>query len=355
MDRQNLVHRLGLVNDLATDGKDELKEQFSAVRFNNNNLYGGNGLISVKVEIEEDCDLNTSVPSRILHSLLSSLSADEIDLTVKSDQLWVKCPGSKGRLVAVSYAKYGDFLIGLFDQKLDWKPLPKGFVDGLNLCRFSCSHDISDGALRAVNVNGNKLSSSDRYRLTRYVMPESFDPAINLPATFIDQIKNEDLSDARYAVHEDVFFLNILPLKAIFASELITINFPETDKFFDIKDPGIDIAIPDNIKIILNRHLVFQKDLMDFDKVVKIIVSKDKMVVECTGTKGEFQQEIEIEYSGKEFSFRINPIFFKEAAVLVDTMTVIPSENLVMFHNEFFTHLLKLSSGPRYASAEVLS
>ena len=140
--------------------KKAIIEQATHFIFTGDDVCTFNDQISISCPIETD--FKCSVPADKFYEVINKIDSDEITIIQKDNELTINGKKVKSGL-AIST---DDEVIKMLDEMdfpddKDWKKLPKDFSDGISLCSFSVSNDISHPYLSNILVSGKNIISSD--------------------------------------------------------------------------------------------------------------------------------------------------------------------------------------------------
>jgi DNA polymerase III sliding clamp (beta) subunit (PCNA family) len=328
--RKNLLEVLtSVLPGLAA--KEEVEQSTSFV-FKDGRVYTFND--EVAVSCPTDLDIEGAVQGKELYALLNKLTAEEVDVTVKENQLRVKAGRSNSGITLEE-----EVTMPLDEipqpQEEDWKKIPVGLLEGIAFTLFSCSREASMPVLTNVHVAKGVVESCDGYRATRYE-GKKIKKSFLIPASSAQQlIKYKDIS--KYAVMDGWAVFGTKE-GLIFSCRVFEEKYPELDSFFDFE--GFEIKFPEKIADVLDKASIFMDTSDDLGERVTISLQKKKMIVRGEGQKGWFEEEVPTKYKGDEVQFVVNPAFLKQAIATLDHVLV--GESRLKFVGENFSHIVAL-------------
>jgi len=228
----------------------------------------------------------------------------------------------------------------------DFKPLPSNFMEGVQLCMFSCSSDLTQSAMACVCIEDSDLMSSDGMRLSWYTMSEKMDPCL---------IRARDLMElVKFPVKEynftDVWAHFRTEDGVVFSAKRIIGSYPDKRPHFDHTHELIDIAeveLPrEKLQNSLSATTIMVEDIDMVDRFVGVEVESNLLTLTSERQKGMAtgwaKSRVEIEYEGVPVHFKINPAFLHQ---ILDRVTkfAIKKENRALFTRENFTHIIALT------------
>src|SRR3990167_7230607 len=146
-----------------------------AVRF----IFTGENITTFNDEIAiiapYPTDFHCSVNGDELYKVLAGIREDEVDITIQDNQLLIKSKRTKAGLSTIIGEKERvDSLIKKLQEatieKGFWRRLPKDFIEGITLCMFNASKDMTTGVRCCVAAKDDKIYSTDSIRISRYIM-----------------------------------------------------------------------------------------------------------------------------------------------------------------------------------------
>ena len=317
----------------------DIVEQSSHFIFTGEEIITYNDQICISYPFKTD--FKCSVDANNLYKLLSGVPGNEVEMKFEGNQLRVV--GSKfkaGLAVSIEdtiYELFSDIRVGF---KRGWKVLPSDFLEGLFLCMFSASTDMTIRELTGVVIRDDIIVSSDDLRISKYKMEKGIGRNCSIPARAVFELRGYDFTEYKvgdswihFRTDEGVVFsIRLLEGKADF----------EFDQYFEVE--GKELTLPDKLSSVLDTVSIMADGDFDFEKRIEVIVDGDKLV--CRGQKdqGWVEMEEKSEEEGEEkLSFFINPIFLKQ--ILQKTNIMIVGEGRALFRSEKFEHVMLLSIG----------
>lgn len=310
-----------------------------------------NGRILVDLICSIDTGLHCSVPKEVL-DLLSSLSAEEVDLEVKEDELRVRTNKIKGKFSVLTPPTF--------------KPLPevdteKGaridplllndVIDGLGFCRFGVSKDAASGPYCGVQINGSKIFSTDTFRVVQWNLKEDLGLVCTVPVRFIDVLKRcqRDVESLTVDVNKGVLAAALADGTRVFVEALLG-DYPKLAQYFSCSGEYEQVRFGDKLAPIIERHSSLLKNIDALDRIMLIEIEDGV----CTLTsevpeKANLVEQIDVETS-KNFNvaFTVNPTFLREVATRSSSFKFFPeisaegaSAGLILFESEKFQYLMR--------------
>lgn len=310
----------------------EVIEQSTSFAFMNNKVITYNDEIAISHPLS--IDIEGVIQANELYSLLSKTKDEEIKLTIKNNEVFIKGKRSKAyiKLIKDVTLPY-ESEIGKLKK---WQKLPENFINSLKLCIFVAGKDKSRVLLTGIHLNEDYIEACDNYRTIRYTFDKEYFSNILFPATsakILIQYNVIKFCSTKGWIHfatDD---------KTVFSCRVFEDEYPDmSESLKGVK--GTKIIFPDEIKEIINRAEIFSKDPDNYlDEEIKIIISKNKMVIKSEGDFGRFEEKIKIDYDkDKELEFNINPQFLYEALNTINSAII--GKDRLMFKDKNFIHVV---------------
>lgn len=231
------------------------------------------------------------------------------------------------------------------DAKGEFQKLPEEFLDGIQLCIFSCSTDISRSAMNCVHVDGTDLMSSDGMRLSWFVMNKEM-PSCLIRARDLAELVKFPITQylitdtwAHFKTDEGVMF----------SAKLTVGTYPDRRPYFkkaQKQETQTEIEFPrEPLQQSLKTTEIMVEDVDMVDKHIQVEVEPDSIILSSQRSKGMStgwtRSRIEIEYEGEPIEFKINPKFLHQ---ILDRLTKFSVKTgQIMFTRENFTHIIAMT------------
>jgi len=313
--------------------------QLAHIFFTPQSILSFNG----KVAINHPCktDLEFSVDGQRLFSVVSKMPGEKINFTIKDQTLLIKGENKSEASIKImkdiSVLNQADFL---HKKVLKWNSVAEGFNEGLNLCRFSVSKDLTKPALSCISVNHNMIFSSDNFRISKWEMKDSFSESFLIPGNAANILSGFDIinymikgSWIHFKTKED----------AVVSCLIVSAEFPDVEEFFDIK--GSSLILPEGSKELIADVSVMLDEDFKQDQFIDILFSEKDDVVYFSGSGqlGNFKKAIQSKSKiKKNFNIKINPDFLTSILDKETKITVNAELSNALFKRENFSHIIRL-------------
>jgi DNA polymerase III sliding clamp (beta) subunit (PCNA family) len=317
--------------------KKEIVEQSIHFIFDGENISTYNDYICISHPFKTD--FKCSIKAEEFYKLLQSMKEDNIIIDCDKDML-VKINGKSSRagLTAIKEGKIDEYIKELDTKNIKrWRVLPKDFIEGVFLCMFSVSKDMTSGTLSCLSIKDDNISSSDNLRISRYTMEDSIKNEVLIPLQSVIEL-------VKYPVVKYCLVDSWIHFKTeegiIFSSRIMKGDFPDIDNFFELK--GTSIKLPKELQSALQMTKIVVENSIDvIDQKIEINISKELITCRGDGNTSWAEKDVPCIYKGKEIKFLVNPVFFTE--ILNKTVSVVIGEGKALFKSaDNFKHIMVL-------------
>lgn len=320
-------------------GKKGIVEQMNHFGFTGEEIVTYNDFISIIYPFKTDFEC--SVPADELYKIIDNLSSDDLKMELKDEKLMLKAGKSKAsiRIQDGEHILQGIKDSGFHDIK-KWKGVPDDFKEGLNLCLFSVSKDMTDLRLTAIFVDHEALMSVDQLRCSRYIFRENkkgIDEIAGnffIPGSSVQELLKFDGIQEFAKNDRWVFFKN--KDGVIFASKLLDFDdYPDVDELLDFE--GIKLDLPEKVKEAIGLALVMADGETEAERLIDVEI--DAKSIRCKGENeiGWVSHELDVDFDiDRTIGFEINPGFF--LTILNHTRNMIYIDGRAKFETPDFAH-----------------
>ena len=344
------VDRALLVEDLEkvvpAVGTNVLVPAFQCFQFYNNEVVATDGVLVIEKSLQQECGLNCVVPASQLLKLLQGLRDKEVDIEENTEgNLTVKSVrGSlRGDFNVVSGIQRDVFptceMLELDGEK------KKVLIEALKFCRYNVSRDEANGIYCGIIIEGDRVYSTDKYRVARYVLSQPlFDVPVILPPKLVDIL----LRYQKFVTHVGLTVQNQLVVNmedgTTMYSALLEGKYEDLNTFFPDETPELVAEFPESLCPVLERHIAFLKDIDPTSKTTKIsiegnictVLSKDIVL-------GQLEESVEL--TGKEVkavSFEVNPLFLRDVTQVSKKLYY--RDGLILFMTDNLSYVCRESA-----------
>ncbi|MHA2023815.1 MAG: hypothetical protein ACTSWQ_09160 [Candidatus Thorarchaeota archaeon] len=345
INRENFVAALEKVRPAL--GINVLVPAFQGFIIKGRSVTATDGVVVINTKAVEDTGLDCVVPGPQFYDLLKKLKDNTVELKQEKESLVVKSKRGavKGTFTLISKIELPsppdcDVVAGESFNQL---------ATGLNLCRYSVSKDETTGVLCGVHVRGNKIISTDRYRISMYQMDDlKFDTPFTIPLKFVNILVRCGTKVDSVGVSEDNQMIVMLEDGTLLYTGLLVGEYKDLTGFFpDDKKDHKTIRFPDKLEPVLERHITFLKDIEPTGKVTNVTLSAKKCRLNSSDMNlGELEEVLDLvdELEG-EVAFPINPMHWRDVSKICSEFLYYPEAEdqmeLILFRTDNLAYLCK--------------
>lgn len=343
VNREKLLESLGKVIPVVVTGG--FIPDYSYIKFDGNRIQATDGVVVINTTCSEDLHLKCGVPGKSLFSLIESLREEEIELEHASNVLKVKTNKVEGTFTILEEVNFVDIPLDKAEKlEISSKEELDNLIDGLALCRFSVSRDESIGPMCGVRLEKNVVVSSDRYRISKYVLDEEvLLCGRTLPIKLVNLlVKNKESVKEICYISDESFIVLLDDEKTVISSSLLTGEFPNLLQYFPTSKDSSEIVFEESIGSALDRHILFLREVDSLDKEIEISVEKKEAVLSSTNPEyGKLTERVDLVGSSVKTSFLVNPHFLKGIVDDKGTLRYFTKEELVLVEKGKFQSLIQ--------------
>lgn len=308
--------------------KKEVIEQSQCFIFKDGSLFTYND--EIRVQHPTPLKISGAVSAEEVYKLLSMMKDEDIEVDVSDKELLVS-----GKKVKSGVRLDAEITLPVQEFKVPskWEEMPKSFAAAVKFCSFSVAKDMTRPILTCINFKEGKATSSDRFRITQYKLPNSFVTEVSLPAKSCEEIIKR--SPTHYSIGKAWAHFKTAG-GAILSCRTYSEPYPDVSKF--MKVTGQQVELPKSLPNMVKRAMIFTTAKFEQDNYVTLKLSEGRLFVKGQGEAGWLSEKSKVNYSGPDFSIILHPGFLLDAITFVDK--VIFGERAVMFHSEQFSHVV---------------
>jgi len=313
----------------------EITEEFSSFIFIKNHIMTNNNRVCILHPFK--LKLSLLLPANELYNLLSSISSEEVGFKLKKDSILIKGSNTRAKLVLKEVTedmqqRYNDIV----KIKEDFKKLPENFIDGLKYSLFTISKDAAQESLSCVNIEKNKIMSTDDLRIGSFEMSKKIKDSFLLPYEAVKELIKFNVKEYCVLENEVIFKTES---NVLFCSNTINDKFPDIKEYFEFN--GEEIELPGDIADLVKRASILSDGDLDIDKSIDISIKDGKISCKGENNIGWIESESVIDFEG-ELEFTINPNFLLE--ILDKTNKIKVGGDRALFEIENFKYLTTLGN-----------
>ena len=310
-------------------------------------FYGGrlftyNDKVAVSVDMPEGWEFEGAVKASELHRVIKKMDAEEVEVTVEEGTLVISC--GRTRVEAKTEADYQRYheQMGLPGK---WLAIPPPVIGALRRGVTCASKSFARPILMFIHVKGDRVSSTDNFRLLVSTLKGVKMPEFLVPAAIISDIttfKCTHIGRSEGWIH----FKN--EQEAVYSARTMTGDYPDLGALMNIE--GDHLEFPAGLTVALDRAME-ALDPKAIHPAVEIAVKNNVMQLVGSGPFTTVRERFKVVFDGST-SFVINPSLLQDAIKLAASCTV--GERMIAIGDEKlgFQHVIALQVGRKEAPAE---
>lgn len=296
--------------------------------------YDGRRFIGIPLPTGMEC----SVDGERLRRVLLGTEDPFLEISVGDTEVIVGADTIRAGLPVLSEVDALEHAREVLTTGFLWKKLPDGFGDGLQLCAFSASSDLTRNELTGVFVDQDRIVASDDYRLSCYSLQGLVEDSMLLPAVSVVGLHQLQLSE--YGIVDSWVYFRTVNGEIVGILSLVG-EYPDTSEFWDVT--GIRLVLPTGLDKVMGVVGDFSEGLYELDKRVFITIGGGVMTCRAESPTGWIEKPVKIRYDREEVSFWINPRFFSEVLKGKGGIRMVISEDTVLLASGNFKHVVALA------------
>ncbi len=306
---------------------------------------------SISIIYPYKTDFACSVSGEEFYKIVASIKEDTLDLTVEDNQMRIKSKKTKAGLSTIvgENAKVEKLVVRIKETvsaRRFWKSLPADFLNGVYLCMFNASRDMTTGVRCCVAVKDDRIYSVDNIRISRFIMQGKVNEML-IPARSAMELVKYKVT--KYGISDGWIHFKTDD-EVMFNCRTMIGDYPSIDHFF--REPQNEITIPMEMQEVMKAAAVIAEGDVDIAKIVEVTIDKGEITCrsEDKGKKW-MEKTVDLEnYKGRKIVFWVNPTFFsqvldKSTSLFLVTREEFPDEEFpdkAIFTSGSFQHIIAL-------------
>jgi DNA polymerase III sliding clamp (beta) subunit (PCNA family) len=290
-----------------------------------------------------NCDFDFSVKETDFYNIIDSMAEAEFDLELDGDNIKIKSKGTKATLSTVvgESAKVAHLIENIRQSMIGknfWKPLPKDFTEGIYLCGFSASKDLSTGVRACCAVKKDGLYTTDNIRISIYIMESEMEELL-LPAKEASELVKYPVVE--YGVSENWAHFRTKD-GIIFNCKIMKGEYPfgVVDQLLTEADVPELLSFPGNLRDNVLSIVSLAEGEEESNKCITVSIEKGRIVCKAEKERAQIIKTVESDYEGETKVFLINPVFFSQVLKHATSFSITDTKGI--FNSGNFYHLLAL-------------
>jgi len=306
------------------------------VLFSDRDIIGYNQSFLVAYPLETG--ITGSVPIKELTAILKKMKPGELELKIEDNKLVVL---SNDLWLALQIDP-DDYRFDAINELLDMAELHKewyefesylSFKNALELCRKNASKQ-GYTAFNYVCLAKNEIVGADDFRISRYELPEYFEPSVLLHPAQCKAIIEYDLNQFA-CTDSHIMFLNSDDILLIAHNYQASFERRDISPLFEFE--GEDYILPKELNEHINSVRVMATGKSLLEQTIMITLNTGYIVVRAEKDIGIAEVECDAPelVVKKELSFLINPLFFSEALKNTNCVAKIGKRQILLTHGSY--------------------
>lgn len=292
-------------------------------------------------------DFKFSVQGDEFYKVLDGISDAEVEIVQDDKQIKINSKKTKAGLSTLleeneKVEKLIAKLQKITSEKRFFRVLPEDFIDGMFLCMFTASKDMTTGVNCCVGVRKNEVLSTDKLRLSRYEMKSEIKEEMLIPGQEVMElvkykVTKYGLSDGWvHFLTDDGVMFNCRTMAGVYPFDRISSYFKQR------KDA---VTLPDELRGVMQNAIVMASGDVDIAKMVEVTIDNGKITCRSEKERGWMEKTVDFDYKGKKMHFFVNPIFMAQILVSATSLSLLQGgeyPDKAQFSNKSFMHLIAL-------------
>jgi len=271
------------------------------------------------------------VDLEVLYKVLGGMEGETITIAPDGGSLVVTSESGRG---GVTISEVDDSSYIVMDEDVDWYDAPGGFARALGLCSFSASSDMTRGVLTGVYVVGDKVISSDDYRISMCTLVSPVESML-IPAQAAAKVSSFPM--VMYSVGSSWVYFRTSDM-IVFGTLAIKGDYPDVTEFVTIE--GTRLVLPKILGDDLSLVGEFSDGTEALDKVVEVQISGGILTSRAEGEEGWMEKPLAVDNDQISVQFHVNPLFLAEVLRSKKRVKMVVSDNLVLLVSGTFKHAI---------------
>ena len=262
--------------------------------------------------------IDTVVNATDLAGLLSKVPDEEVDISLKGDELRVKGKGFKAGITA-----YAEVLLPVdaVPAPGKWSRLGEGVATALQQAVVCCSKEDAQYLTTCVHVTEDMVEGCDNLRLLRVTVPTGFSGEVLLPAESVAALEGLELNKVSLGegwCHFKTGSGTVVSLRSAAPPYLVGL-----DAVLEMEGP-IGLVLPASLGEMIGRAEVFSSE--GFNAKVGVKLAEGMLTLTNRKEGGWFKENKGIAYTGKPLAFEVHPRFLVEVLSHTREVQVCPGK-----------------------------
>lgn len=289
-------------------------------------------------------DFSCSVKGEELDKIISGISEENILIDLKDQKLNITTKKTKASLSTMvdEEGKVEEMIENIkikTNKKNFWKSLPSNFIEGISLCIFSASKDMTQGIRSCIAINDDSIWSTDNLRISWYKMNDNVEEMLIPVRNAEELVKYQDVIE--YGLSKGWVHLKTKE-GLIFSSRTIEGDFTYSVLMNFFKEPDKTFDLPKELKDVLQNISVLADGTYAINKSVNIEIDDGVMTCKAMQDTSWVTKVLDIDYNEEPLHFSVNPFFFAQILNKTTTFGIYENAKVAIFIRDNFKHIMAL-------------
>ena len=245
-----------------------------------------------------------AVPAKPLLETLRKLTEDEIDVSMKDNQLVIKCPG--GRRIGITVHADAVAHHEAVEPPGEWLDVPPAFADALALVADASAKKSDTFELTCIEISPQGLQATDSYQAIRYRLTCPVSSNILIRRTACSAVNGLGVA----AISETANWLHMKTYSGLQVSvRRYSGDFPNLGGAFKAETQAT-LALPPSLLDSIQKASVFFADTGD-GKQAQFKLKENKLMIRAQNEIGWYEEVRDVQYDGPARAFGMNPKYIQ--------------------------------------------
>lgn len=279
----------------------EIVEQTSCFVFRDGLVHTYNEEVACRLPV--NLKITAAVKAEPLLAVLSKMTEEEIDISVKESELIIK---GKKRLAAISLDAEIRLPIDSIDRPKKWADLPDDFVEAVAAVHECAGTKKDVGfATLCIHVHPKFMEACDNFQAIRYKLKTTITEETIVKASTLRQIIPlgvTEMSESGAWLH----FRNPNGLIISCRRHTEDLNeFSSLDTVYEMKNAE-GVTLPQGLSEAAEKAQIFSAENTEKD-LITVSLEEDRLILKGQSISGWYKEEKKLRYEGRPIKFTIRP------------------------------------------------
>jgi DNA polymerase III sliding clamp (beta) subunit (PCNA family) len=287
-----------------------------------------------------ESDESFSVRGEEFYKLIDGITDEEIEITVGSKRVNIRSKSTSSSMAILDDEQLNSLegISSMEKTQKKWKPLSEDFLEGISLCSFSASPDLTKGVQACVVVKKDTCYSFDQIRASLYELKDPIEDDLFIVARHVVELIKFPVIE--YCTNKSWMHFRTSD-QVTFSCKMISGDFLPFEGILPLFEKMVNvpsISLPPELKSIIDNVTILADDTTTTKgKLVLVTFCHNKIYAKAENELGWIEKVLSYDYPG-ELELRINAKFFSQ--VLEKTTSLAVDGHVLCFSSGSFVHLL---------------